>query len=155
MSRKIQFSLFDLDKDQLIDYHEFKVALKALGFDLPKPSIVSLLGTYGVAPPSQAHGHGKSINNVGTSRLRLNLSAFQSIAADLVANRDPQDEILRAFKLFDAEGKGVISLNDLRRVAQELGEGLDEEELVAMIDEFDLDGKGGVGIDEFVNICTA
>ncbi|KAG4431801.1 hypothetical protein IFR05_012722, partial [Cadophora sp. M221] len=35
------FTLFDLDKDHRIDYHEFKVALKALGFDLPKPEILT------------------------------------------------------------------------------------------------------------------
>ena len=47
----------------------------------------------------------------------------------------------------------MISLEDLRRVARELGEGLDEEELVAMIEEFDLENKGGVGREEFVQIC--
>ena len=71
----------------------------------------------------------------------------------MIAQRDPRDEILRAFDLFDTDGKGVISLEDLRRVARELGEGLEEEELVAMIEEFDLEGKGGVGREEFVGIC--
>lgn len=47
----------------------------------------------------------------------------------------------------------MISLEDLRRVARELGEGLEEEELTAMIEEFDLEGKGGVGRDEFLSIC--
>jgi Ca2+-binding EF-hand superfamily protein len=71
----------------------------------------------------------------------------------LIAARDPRDEILRAFSLFDTEGKGMITLDDLRRVARELNEGLEEEELVAMIEEFDLEGKGGVGQEEFVGIC--
>jgi centrin-3 len=83
----------------------------------------------------------------------LTLPAFQSIAAELIAARDPRDEILRAFSLFDTEGKGMITLEDLRRVARELNEGLDEDELVAMIEEFDLEGKGGVGKEEFVGIC--
>ena len=47
----------------------------------------------------------------------------------------------------------MISLEDLRRVARELGEGLEEDELAAMIEEFDLDGKGGVGREECVQIC--
>ena len=86
-------------------------------------------------------------------RLTLTLQSFQTIAAKLISERDPRDEILRAFALFDTEDKGIISLEDLRRVARELGEGLEEEELIAMIDEFDLEGKGGVGREEFVNIC--
>lgn len=76
-----------------------------------------------------------------------------SIAASRILARDPRDEILRAFELFDAEGKGNINLADLRRVARELGEGLQEEELVAMIEEFDLDGDGAISRDEFVGIC--
>ncbi|RKF81300.1 Cell division control protein 31 [Golovinomyces cichoracearum] len=147
------FSLFDLDKDQRIDYHEFKVALKALGFDLPKPTILNLLTSHGSPPPNQAIGHSKLSNNTAPARLTLNLPAFQNIAAKLIADRDPRDEIVRAFSLFDIDGKGMISLGDLRRVARELGEGLEEEELVAMIEEFDLDGKGGVGQDEFISIC--
>jgi centrin-3 len=83
----------------------------------------------------------------------LTLQAFQTIAAKLISERDPREEILRAFALFDTEDKGIISLEDLRRVARELGEGLEEDELVAMIEEFDLEGKGGVGREEFVGIC--
>lgn len=43
--------------------------------------------------------------------------------------RDPREEILRAFKLFDTDNKGKISLRDLRKISKELGENLDEEEL--------------------------
>jgi centrin-3 len=164
-----QFGLFDLDKDQLIDYHEFKVALKALGFDLPKPDLLSYLTQHGIPPPpsragapSQAQAplqaqtqqvQSQQQAPVPPSRLHLTLQAFQTIASGLIAARDPREEILRAFALFDTEGKGMITLEDLRRVARELNEGLEEEELVAMIEEFDLEGKGGVGQEEFVGIC--
>jgi centrin-3 len=90
---------------------------------------------------------------VPPGRLYLTLPGFQTIASRLIAERDPRDEILRAFQLFDTDDKGKITLEDLRRVARELGEGLEEEELVAMIEEFDLEGKGGVGREEFVGIC--
>ncbi|KAN0106398.1 EF-hand [Hyaloscypha variabilis] len=143
------FGLFDLDKDQRIDYHEFKVALKALGFDLPKPQILDFLSIHGI--PSLTTELPK--DQLPPGRLTLTLQSFQTIAAKLISERDPRDEILRAFALFDTEDKGIISLEDLRRVARELGEGLEEEELIAMIDEFDLEGKGGVGREEFVNIC--
>lgn len=92
-------------------------------------------------------------DDVVTGRLLLTLPAFQAIASKLIAERDPRDEILRAFALFDTEDKGMITLEDLRRVARELGEGLEEDELNAMIEEFDLEGKGGVGREEFVGIC--
>jgi centrin-3 len=148
----VQFALFDMDKDSRIDYHEFKVALKALGFDLPKSEILSLLTTHG-SSSSSAPQSSRQPPSSTPGKLLITLQAFQTIAANLIAQRDPRDEILRAFALFDTEGKGTISIDDLRRVSRELGEGLEEDELMAMIEEFDLEGKGGVSREEFVNIC--
>ena len=121
---------------------------------MPKPELLNLLTSHGVPPPSYQPPPGMSGQQaVPTSRLHLTLNSFQQIAAELILARDPRDEILRAFDLFDTEGKGMISLDDLKRVARELGEGLEEEELAAMIEEFDLEGKGGVGREEFIGIC--
>ncbi|KAL8911868.1 MAG: hypothetical protein Q9171_003056 [Xanthocarpia ochracea] len=141
------FTLFDLDKDQKIDYHELKVAMKALGFDLPKAEILSILQTHGSLsePPNPNIPH--------HPRLLLPFKEFQSVMTQRILARDPREEILRAFELFDEGGKGKINLNDLRRVARELGEGLEEEELAAMIEEFDMDSDGAINREEFLGIC--
>jgi centrin-3 len=137
------------------------VALKALGFDLPKPDLLSILTELGVPASSlqQSSGNARPApppaqpSFTGPSRLLLPLAAFQTKTASLILARDPRTEIERAFDLFDADGKGSISLADLRRVARELGEGLQEEELAAMIEEFDMDGDGLISREEFVGIC--
>lgn len=71
-----------------------------------------------------------------------------------ILKRDPLDEIKRAFQLFDDDHTGKISIKNLRRVAKELGETLTDEELRAMIEEFDLDGDGEINENEFIAICT-
>lgn len=37
------FDLFDTDKDGAIDYHELKVAMRALGFDMKKAEVLDIL----------------------------------------------------------------------------------------------------------------
>lgn len=123
--------------------------MRALGFDLPKPEILSILQTHG-SPSEPPPGSNPNLHH---PRLLLHFNQFQTVMSQKILARDPREEILRAFDLFDEGGKGKINLQDLRRVARELGEGLEEEELQAMIEEFDLDGDGAINREEFLGIC--
>lgn len=76
------------------------------------------------------------------------------LVTEKILERDPMEEIRKAFKLFDDDGTGKISLRNLRRVAKEIGENIDDEELQAMIDEFDLDQDGEINEQEFISIMT-
>ena len=151
-----------MDKDNHLGFHELKTALKALGFDLQKSKILNELQTHGVQASSlvDASSAPRSVmlskaTFSRPSRLLLSRAVFLDTAAQRILARDPQEEIQRAFNLFDADGKGRIDLADLRRVARELGEGAQEQELQAMIEEFDIHGEGGIGREEFVGICMA
>lgn len=117
--------------------------MKALGFDVPKPELLQILREHGIPGPGQQAQPGAQ-----PSRLYVSQEAFTSIMTQKILERDPLDEIQRAFDLFaNAAGGGTgqeskIGIEDLRRVARELGETLEEEELRAMIEEFDIDNDG-------------
>ena len=60
--------------------------------------------------------------------------------------------MIKAFKLFDADGKGKISFNNLKAVAKELGETMSDADLQGMMDEADTDGDGSISEDEFLKV---
>ena len=64
----------------------------------------------------------------GFSDLVYRYSRLFSVS-ERILQRDPLDEIRRAFQLFDDDNTGKISLRNLRRVARDLGDKLDDEEL--------------------------
>lgn len=132
---KEAFDLFDTDKTGTIDYHELKVAMRALGFDVKKQEVLGLMREY------DREGNGA-----------IEYIDFLDIMTHKIQERDPVEEILKAFKLFDEDNTGRISLRNLRRVARELGENLSDDELQAMIDEFDKDGDNEINENEFLSI---
>ncbi|CAG8538217.1 10495_t:CDS:2 [Ambispora leptoticha] len=148
------FELFDTDKDGALDYHELKVAMRALGFDEKKPDVLKLIRQY------DKTGEGYMVYEDFYKVIQvININSSWSHCVDFsvserILNRSPLEEIQRAFKLFDDDNTGKISLRNLRRVAKELGENLDDEELQAMIDEFDLDDDGEINEAEFVKIMS-
>ena len=162
---KEAFDLFDTDKSGTIDYHELKVAMRALGFDVKKQEVTKLMQEY----DRTESGHVEYNDFVEISKIGLEHQLFSFvlfclcmahiviyyqlyvyasnifamyIVTQKIAERDPDEEIMKAFKLFDEDSTGKISLKNLRKVARELGENLGDDELQAMIDEFDKNQDG-------------
>lgn len=59
---------------------------------------------------------------------------------------------MKVFKLFDDDDTGYISFKNLKRVSQELGENIPDEELREMIDEADRNGDKMIDFDEFYRV---
>ncbi|KAJ1899061.1 Calcium-binding component of the spindle pole body (SPB) half-bridge [Kickxella alabastrina] len=122
---KEAFSLFDTNKDNHLDYYELKVAMRALGFDISKEEVLKIMKRFGTSDGA-----------------KISQDAFVKLMSEKIATRDPVDEYKKAFKLIDDSNSGIINATNLRRVARELGENIDDDELQAMIDEFDMDNDG-------------
>ncbi|KAF7459144.1 centrin [Cryptosporidium felis] len=131
---KEAFELFDGDSIGYIDMKEVKVAMRALGFDPKKEELRKLLSSV-------------ELNNGMVS-----YSEFYDLVETKILQRDPIEEILKAFKLFDDDGTGKITFKNLKRVAKELGENITDEEIQEMIDEADRDGDGEINQEEFIRI---
>merc|ERR1711981_1330530 len=74
----------------------------------------------------------------------IDANEFLNMMTARMGDRDSREEIIKVFRLFDDDESGKISFKNLKRVAQELGENMTDEELQEMIDEADRDGDGEV-----------
>ena len=132
---KEAFDLFDTEGSGAIDAKELKVAMRALGFEPKKEEIKKLVN---------------DADKEGTGT--ISFGDFLEMMSAKMAERDPLDEIKKAFRLFDSEERGKINLNDLKRVAKELGENMSDDELNEMIEEADRDGDGEINEEDFIRV---
>lgn len=58
----------------------------------------------------------------------------------------------RVFKLFDDDRTQEITVENLKRVAKELGEDISDEELKEIVQRADLDGDGKLTFDDFYQV---
>ena len=84
----------------------------------------------------------------------IDFPEFLTMMARKLKDVDAEAEIREAFKVFDKDGNGLISANELRHVMTSLGEKLTDEEVDEMMREADIDGDGFVNYEEFVKMMT-
>ena len=61
-----------------------------------------------------------------------------------VKETDSEQELMNAFKVFDKDGSGTISSDELRNVLKSLGEDLTDAEVDEMIKLADVNGDGTI-----------
>lgn len=132
---KEAFDLFDTDGSGKIDAKELKIAMKALGFEPKKEEIKKMI------TDTDKHGTGT-----------IEYTDFLELMTVKMGERDPVEEMRKAFRLFLDDDSDRIGIRHLKRVAKELGETMTEEELQEMIDEADRDGDGEISEEDFIRI---
>lgn len=129
------FNLFDTEHSGTIDARELKAALRALGFEVKKEDVRRML------------------NDVGKDAgMPIDFNDFQEMMRGRMPDKNSREEINKVFALFDEDETGKISFRNLKRISQELGESLTDDELQEMIEEADRDGDGLINPEEFYRV---
>jgi len=65
------------------------------------------------------------------------------------------EELQEAFKLFDIDGDGLVTIEELKKIIEKVGGNMTEAEAAVLIKEADKDGNEGVDYSEFSKLWSA
>jgi centrin-1 len=152
------FVLFDTDGSGSMDASELSIVMRALGFSPQKYETQKMVAEFFGKDFRETDLESEDGSDKGDSEDSeedsLNLDQFIDIMTFKIAERDGKEETLAAFRLFDRDNKGKISLKDIRRVAKEIDEPLTEQELLMIMKESDKDGDGDIGEEDWIRTMS-
>ena len=134
---KEAFDIFDVDQSGAISVSELTNAMRSLGFDSKNPAIFKMIS---------------DMDEDGSGEIEFD--EFLDMMTARISDTNTKEDLERVFKLFDEDRNGEITVENLRRVAKELGEDIPDDELNEIIMRADLDGDGKLTFDDFFAVIT-
>jgi Ca2+-binding EF-hand superfamily protein len=130
------FQLFDVKKQDYLLAEEIDEVMRAMGFRPTEEELAELI---------------EEIDEDGSGAIEF--AEFAQLCAKfLVEDPDPETmraELKTAFRLFDKDGSGFITMVQFRNIIAEVDPKLTESDLDAIIEEIDEDGSGTMDFEEF------
>ena len=111
--------------------------MQSLGFESKNPTIYNMIQDLDT-----------EVNAGG-----IDFDHFLDAITAKLGDKETRDGIYKIFKLFDDDSSDTINLNNLRRVAKELGETMSNEELREMLERAASNGED-ITFEDFYTIMT-
>ena len=129
------FKIFDKNNDGLITQDELKQLLNNIGQKPSDSEIQDMINEIDI------DGDGK-----------INFDNFITLMEKKLRDHDNEEELIETFKVFDKDGIGFITFNNLKDVIKNLGLNYSDDEIMEMIKECDLDNDMMINYDEFTKM---
>jgi centrin-1 len=137
---KQTFEVFDEDGSGSIDPEEIGKVLEELGLDRRNPFILSI------------------ILALKDKNRPINFEEFVDIVASRVGETKTKDGLRKTFAIFDKDENGVIDFEELKAIAKEIKDGINDDEILEMMHSTHVSQKTstneGFTFDEFYGIVS-
>ncbi|XP_069114918.1 calmodulin-like isoform X2 [Argopecten irradians] len=134
---RMAFRVFDKDGDGTVSATELGTVMRSLGENPTEEELEALV---------------LEVDTDGNGTIEFD--EFVRMMKKKDANKDSPEEIFEAFRVFDREDRGYITVDELRHIMTNLGDKLPDEEVDEMIQLADIDGDGTVEYEEFVKMLA-
>lgn len=140
MEYREAFKLFDKDGNGTIDVEELGIVMRSLGQNPTDEELEAII---------------KDADIDGDGTIDFDEFIEMMTSQEEKDSQCTQKENLRkTFEIFDTDGSGKISSDELKIVMKKLGEELTDFQIQEMIKEADSDGDGEIDFEEFVRMVT-
>ncbi|CAG9807577.1 unnamed protein product [Chironomus riparius] len=138
-SFKDGFALFDKDSNGSISTSELGDVMRTLGQNPTEAELQYMINEV------DADGSGS-----------IDFDEFLKMMGGIVKSpEDEEREMWDAFQVFDKNGDGFVSIDELKFVLTNLGERLTDQEMNEILKDADVDGDGKLNFEEFIAMLRA
>ncbi|XP_048586630.1 calmodulin-related protein [Nematostella vectensis] len=130
---KNAFMSFDKNVDQRIDAEELEIVTRSIGLHPKDEELKAMI--------KQADKDGSG---------DIDLPEFIELMASKSKNDTTESDLREAFSLFDKDGNGLISAQEMKFVLTCMGFNITEKEAVELVKQADIDGDGHINYEEFI-----
>ena len=134
------FDLFDVNGNGKVDVKELKATLEQLGYDTKNPAIYQLIAEFDTPERMKKGG--------------LDFDSFLNVIDTKLGDKDSKDGLKKIYELFSDDGtSGSVTVDSLKKIANELGENMSHEELRELIEKASVNGFE-LKFEEFYEVMT-
>jgi len=131
------FRVFDKNGDGKITKEELKKALSSRKVSSSDEDIDRIMGKVDV------DGNGE-----------IDFEEFCALMSTPIETLSPEEEMKEAFRVFDTDGDGVISKEELKQVMQQLDPDMSDADIDDMMHEADTNKDGKIDFNEFKRMMS-
>ncbi|KAI9471764.1 calmodulin 3 [Coemansia mojavensis] len=131
------FELFDKNGDGTISATELAEVMKQMNQNPTQQEINDMIG---------------EVDEDGNGTIEF--EEFVTMMTRHQSSTKEEDDLAMSFKMFDKNGDGSISKDELREVMASLGENLSEKEIDDMLAEADVNNDNVISFEEFKNMMS-
>ena len=134
---KEAFTMFDRDKDGLINYNELGNVLKSQGFNPNNQELLEMIADVDENEDD-----------------KINFDEFLILMHSRLKKADIENELNEAFSVYDKNGSGKISVREFKKIMNSLGDKIMQEEIDEIIQKVDSKNRGYINYKDLTKIIV-